>query len=158
MRISDWSSDVCSSDLGTFYSYFAGKEDILRELVNDMGHDVRARLAARTLGAHNRIDAEEKGLRAFLEYVTEHPALYRILQEAQFVDESIFRHYYETFADGYERMLANATGKGEIRPGNNALRPWAIMGMSNFMCLRCPFLASETYPEEGLDTNSNHFS
>src|SRR3546814_8607192 len=57
---------------GTFYSYFAGKEDILRELVNDMGHDVRARLAARTLGAHNRIDAEEKGLRAFLERSEEH--------------------------------------------------------------------------------------
>src|SRR3546814_13440833 len=147
MRSRDWSSDGCSSDLsgisditraagvaqGTFYSYFAGKEDSLRELGNDMGHDVRARLAARTLGAHNRIDAEEKGLRAFLEYVTEHPALYRILQEAPFVDESIFRHYYETFADGYARMLANATGKAEIRPGQTAQPTWAVLGRTNFL-------------------------
>src|SRR3546814_13039706 len=73
---------------GTFYSYFAGKEDILRELVNDMGHDVRARLAARTLGAHNRIDAAEKGFRAFREYVTDHPALFRRLQVNQLEEEN----------------------------------------------------------------------
>src|SRR3546814_14133152 len=61
---------------GTFYSYFAGKEDILRELVNDMGHDVRARLSARTMRAHNPVHAAEAGLRAFLQYDTAHPALF----------------------------------------------------------------------------------
>src|SRR3546814_12444408 len=115
MRISDWSSDVCSSDLGTFYSYFAGKEDILRELVNDMGHDVRARLAARTLGEHHRIDAEEQGFRAFLEYVPEHPALYRILQAAHFLDQSHFLHSYEHFTDGQVRNMANPPPKRKIR-------------------------------------------
>src|SRR3546814_14321728 len=68
---------------GTFYSYFAGKEDILRELVHDMGHDVRARLAARTLGAHNRIDAEEKGWGGVQEYGTGNTALKRMIAEAQ---------------------------------------------------------------------------
>src|SRR3546814_15719282 len=68
---------------GTVYSYFAGKEDILRELVNDMGHDVRARLAARTMGAHNRIDAVDKVMRACLKYVTEHTDLYRLQQKNQ---------------------------------------------------------------------------
>jgi len=121
---------------GTFYCYFAGKEDILRELVNDLGHQVRAHLAAHTLDARDRLDAEQKGLRAFLQYVAQNPLLYRVLQEAQFVDESIYRNYYEAFGRGYVRMLADATRKGEVRPGNDAVRVWALMGMAHFLGMR----------------------
>ncbi|MFA7391106.1 MAG: TetR/AcrR family transcriptional regulator [Pigmentiphaga sp.] len=121
---------------GTLYCYFSGKEEILRELVRDMGHQVRAHLAAETRDARDRLDAEEKGLRAFLLYLAENPSLYRVLQEAQFVDEAIHREYYEAFGKGYTRMLANATRKGEIRPGNDEIRVWALMGMSNFLGLR----------------------
>jgi len=121
---------------GTLYTYFSGKEDILRELVRDMGHQVRAHLAAETRDARDRLDAEEKGLRAFLLYLAENPSLYRVLQEAQFVDETIYREYYEAFGKGYVRMLANATRKGEVRPGDDEVRVWALMGMSNFLGLR----------------------
>jgi len=121
---------------GTLYTYFSGKEDILRELVRDMGHQVRAHLAAETRDVRDRLEAEEKGLRAFLYYVIENPALYRVLQEAQFVDEAIYREYYEAFGKGYVRMLANATRKGEIRPGDDEVRVWALMGVSNFLGLR----------------------
>lgn len=121
---------------GTFYTYFGGKEEILRELVMDMGHKVRAHLAAEILGARDRIEAEERGLRAFLEYLASHPSLYRVLQEAQFVDEAIYREYYETFARGYAEMLDNAVPKGEVRPGNNQHRAWALMGLSHFLGLK----------------------
>jgi len=121
---------------GTFYTYFSGKEDILRELVRDMGHQVRAHLAAETLHARDRLDAEEKGLHAFLLYLAGHPSLYRVLQQAQFVDEAIYREYYEAFGKGYVRMLANATRKGEIRAGDDEVRVWALMGMGNFLGLR----------------------
>lgn len=104
---------------GTFYTYFASKEDTLRELVRDMGLKLRAHLASEVKNANNRIEAEGLGLKAFLQYVAANPSLYRVLQEAQFVDESIYREYYEAFGRGYLRMLANATNKGEIRPGND---------------------------------------
>lgn len=121
---------------GTFYTYFGGKEEILRELVMDMGHKVRAHLAAEIIGASNRLEAEERGLRAFLEYLAAHPSLYRVLQEAQFVDEAVYREYYETFARGYAEMLDNASRKGEIRAGNNEHRAWALMGLSHFLGLK----------------------
>lgn len=121
---------------GTFYSYFSSKEEVLRELVRDMGHKVRAHLAAATCHSRNRLEAEEQGLRAFLHYLAANPSLYRVLQEAQFVDESIYREYYEAFGRGYARMLANATRKGEVRPGNDEIRVWALMGLSNFLGLR----------------------
>lgn len=121
---------------GTFYTYFGGKEEILRELVLDMGHKVRAHLAAKILGARDRLEAEERGLKAFLEYLAAHPSLYRVLQEAQFVDEAIYRDYYETFSRGYADMLDTAARKGEIRPGNNQHRAWALMGLSHFLGMK----------------------
>src|SRR5690606_16206977 len=101
-----------------------------------MGHKVRAHLAASVIGARDRLQAEELGLRAFLEYVSANPSLYRVLQEAQFVDEAIFREYYEAFGRGYMRMLADATRKGEVRPGNDEIRVWALMGISHFLGLK----------------------
>ncbi|SFR68445.1 transcriptional regulator, TetR family [Marinobacter daqiaonensis] len=121
---------------GTFYTYFASKEEILRELVMDLGHKLRAHLAAEILGSSDRLEAEERGLRAFLQYLADHPSLYRVLQEAQFVDETIYREYYETFARGYADMLDAASRKGEIRPGNNHHRAWALMGLSHFLGLK----------------------
>lgn len=118
---------------GTFYTYFSSKEEILRELVMDLGHKLRAHLAAQVINSSDRLEAEEQGLRAFLEYLAEHPSLYRVLQEAQFVDEAIYQKYYETFARGYTEMLNAAARKGEIRAGNNEHRAWALMGLSHFL-------------------------
>ncbi|WP_346838014.1 TetR/AcrR family transcriptional regulator [Microbulbifer sp. SAOS-129_SWC] len=130
--------------LGSFYNYFAGKEDVLRELVKHMGRQLRAHLEAETAAAANRLQAEEQGLRAFLQYLRANPALYRVLQEAQFVDEAIYRDYYQAFGERYLNMLASASGKGEIRPGNNEVRVWALMGMSNFLGMRYALWDQET--------------
>lgn len=142
---------------GTFYTYFAGKEQTLRELVRDMGHQLRAHLEAEIAGARDRLEAEEKGLRAFLQYLHDNPSLYRVLQEAQFVDETIYRDYYEAFGRGYVRMLADATGKGEIRPGNNEVRVWALMGISNFLGLRYALWEQDTPFDEIVATISGLF-
>lgn len=137
---------------GTFYTYFASKEDTLRELVRDMGLKLRAHLASEVKNANNRIEAEGLGLKAFLQYVAANPSLYRVLQEAQFVDESIYREYYESFGRGYLRMLANATNKGEIRPGNDEVRIWALMGLSNFLGLRFALWEQDVPLDEIVDT------
>lgn len=137
---------------GTFYTYFASKEDTLRELVRDMGLKLRAHLASEVKNANNRIEAEGLGLKAFLQYVAANPSLYRVLQEAQFVDESIYREYYESFGRGYLRMLANATNKGEIRPGNDEVRIWALMGLSNFLGLRFALWEQDVPLDEIVET------
>ncbi len=137
---------------GTFYTYFASKEDTLRELVRDMGQKLRAHLASEVKNARSRIEAEGLGLKAFLQYVAANPSLYRVLQEAQFVDESIYREYYESFGRGYLRMLANATSKGEIRPGNDEVRIWALMGLSNFLGLRFALWEQDVPFDEIVDT------
>ena len=80
-----------------------------------------------------------------------------MLQEAQFVDEAIYRDYYEAFGKGYVRMLANATRKGEIRPGNNEVRVWALMGMSNFLGLRYALWEQDVSFDDIVETLSDLF-
>ena len=122
--------------LGTFYVYFESKEEIFRALVSYMGHLTRAWIAERVAGASDRLTAERQGLEAFIEFVRQHRDLYRIVSEAQFVAEDAFRRYYETFADAYRQNLEAAAARGEIRPGNQEIRTWALIGMNVFLGMR----------------------
>ena len=86
---------------GTFYLYFRTKEDVLRELVLRMGRRLRRHLTLAVADAPSRLEAERLGLRAFLEFVRANPDLYRVVAESQFVDQAVFRRYYQEFAAGY---------------------------------------------------------
>ena len=83
-----------------------------------------------------RMNAERAGLEAFFEFAFQHPGLYRIVQESQFVDETVFREYYERLAKGYAYGLQAAAERGELSPGDAEVRAWSIMGIGHFMGLR----------------------
>jgi AcrR family transcriptional regulator len=115
---------------GTFYIYFRSKEDVFRELVLELGRVLRHSLTEASLQAPDRLSAEKEGLRAFLNFVARHPGLYRIIQEALFIDPKAYRSYFETFADSYREALDKAEAAGEIRKGDADVRAWALMGMA----------------------------
>lgn len=115
---------------GTFYIYFSSKEEIFRELVLEMGQMTRKVLAEAISLADDRMDAERIGLKAFLGFVADHPALYRIVEEARFVDPPAYKDYFTSFADAYQRQLSRAAETGNIRPGDAEVRAWALMGMA----------------------------
>jgi AcrR family transcriptional regulator len=116
---------------GTFYVYFHTKEDVLRELVLRMGRRLRHFLTEETSSAPDRMQAERLGLLAFLRFVRANPDLYRVVAESQFVDETIYRRYYEDFAAAYAKVLAASEARGEIRPGDATIRAWALMGIAD---------------------------
>ena len=115
---------------GTFYIYFTTKEQVFSELVLEMGRLVRHTIAEATQGIGNRLEAEEAGLRAFLEFVQAHQDLYRIVQEALFVDPAAYEEYYKTFAAGYRSGLVAAEAAGQISKGDTETRAWALMGIA----------------------------
>jgi AcrR family transcriptional regulator len=118
---------------GTFYLYFRSKEDVLRELVLRMGRRLRRHLTLAVADAPSRLQAERRGLRAFLEFVRANPDLYRVVAESQFVDQAVFRRYYEELAAGYRKGLQDAETRGEIRKGDAEVRAWALMGVSDMV-------------------------
>jgi len=99
--------------LGTFYTYFDSKEAVFAALVRDMSDQVRENVAAAIGGTASGFEAEERSLAAYLDFVVGHKEVYRIIDEAEFVDPAGYRTHYE-----------------------NAVRAWAIMGMNVFLGLR----------------------
>ncbi|GAB4350822.1 MAG: TetR/AcrR family transcriptional regulator [Gammaproteobacteria bacterium] len=121
---------------GTFYIYFESKEAVFRALVLDMGRQLRQELSEAVAGAPDRIAAERQGMAYFIQFVRNHPHLYRIVMEAQFVDPPAFREYFTGFAEAYAINLARAAERGEVRSGPTEERAWALLGMSLFLGLR----------------------
>lgn len=118
---------------GTFYIYFRSKEDVLRELVLHMGRSLRRHLTERTEGAKDRLDAERRGLKAFLEFIRRNPDHYRVVEVSQFVDARAYRKYYADFARAYRAALTAAERRNQIRPGNAEVRAWSLMGMAVYL-------------------------
>ncbi|MEJ2292780.1 MAG: TetR/AcrR family transcriptional regulator [Deinococcales bacterium] len=137
---------------GTFYLYFPSKEDALRELVRHMGRELRHALGRATRGVQGRLEIERRGLEAFLRFSLEHQDLYRVVMESQFVDETIYREYYQTLADAYARGLRRAQRSGEIRPGHPETQAWALMGIAHFLGLRYTIWEQRMPPAEAMTT------
>lgn len=136
---------------GTFYLYFRSKEEIFTTLVREIGHALRKQTALAMNGVAPRLAAERAGLKAFFEFAHLHPGLYRIVQECQFVDEPVFREYYQRLATGYTQGLKEAADRGEIAPGDADTRAWALMGIGHFLGLKHCLWQKEQPAQSVLD-------
>ncbi len=101
--------------LGTFYTYFDSKEAVFAALVRDMSRQVRDHVAPDIEGAADEIDRERLALASYLRFVFDHKEVYRIIDEAEFVDPAGFRTHYETAAARIAARLEEATAKGQMR-------------------------------------------
>ena len=122
--------------LGTFYTYYASKEEIFHDLVTYMSHRTRRWIAERVAGAPDRMAAERLGIEAYIEFARQHKGIYRIITEAEFVANDAYRQHYESFADAYRDNLKKAGENGDIRQGDYETWTWAIMGIAVFLGMR----------------------
>lgn len=122
--------------LGSFYTYFDSKDAVFRALVRDMSAQVRDHVAPAIRGATGQIAAERAGLAGFIDFVRGHKEIYRIIDEAEFVDPESFRLHYTTTAERIRERLEAAVARGELREGTGEVHAWAIMGMNVFLGLR----------------------
>jgi len=123
--------------LGSFYTYFPSKDAVFRALVSDMSDQVRNAVAPAIRSASDALAAERAGLAAFLAFVAEHKEIYRIVDEAEFVDPDSFRRHYSITAARIAERLRAATARGDLRAGPDPeVAAWAIMGMNVFLGLR----------------------
>jgi AcrR family transcriptional regulator len=121
---------------GTFYLYFVGKQDIFDELVEDLNGRVRQAMADAASGGQTRGEAERLGFEAFFRFTAEHPGLYRVIRQAEFVSPRALRLHYERIVAGYARGLQEAMARGEIAAGDPEVLAWALMGVGEMIGLR----------------------
>ncbi|WP_294076958.1 TetR/AcrR family transcriptional regulator [Sphingomonas sp.] len=138
--------------LGSFYTYFDSKDAVFRALVRDMSEQVREYVAPAIRAAPEQIAAERAGLEQFIGFVRRHKEIYRIIDEAEFVDPASFRLHYATTADRIETRLKAAAARGEIRSDVSEVHAWAIMGMNVFLGLRYGVWSEDAPTDEIADT------
>lgn len=122
--------------LGTFYLYFDSKQALFEALVVDLNRRVRHSMAEAMSGAQNRLEAERAGFEGFFRFTAEHPALYRIVREAEFVSPEMLRLHYTRIVEGYRAGLAKAQAAGEISDIDPEVAAWALMGMGELLGMR----------------------
>jgi len=121
---------------GTFYLYFATKLDVFNELVEDLNHRVRLAMSEGARGAATRLEAERAGFAAFFRFTAEHPALYRVVREAEFVSPEALRLHYTRIVEGYIEGLEQAREDGEIGDIDPTVAAWALMGIGEMIGMR----------------------
>lgn len=122
--------------LGSFYTYFDSKDAIFRALVSDMSEAVRVAARGAIEPAMPPLAIERAALAAFLAFAAEHKEIYRIIDEAEFVDPESYRRHYETTASRIAERLAAGSAQGDFREQLGEIQAWAIMGMNVFLGLR----------------------
>jgi len=126
--------------LGTFYTYFDSKEVVFGAVVRDMSSQVRDAVAPAFKDATDRLDGERRALQAFLEFAQHHRDVYRIVDEAEFVEPAAYREHYETTAARIAARFADARAAGEVAADLSdddlEILAWASMGANVFLGLR----------------------
>lgn len=121
---------------GTFYVYFESKQEIFDELVEDLNRRVRVAMTEAATRGRTRVEAERLGFRAFFAFTAAHPALYRVIRQAEFVSPRALQRHYERIAEGYVEGLRRAIDDGEIVEQDPEVAAWALMGVGELLGMR----------------------
>jgi AcrR family transcriptional regulator len=121
---------------GTFYLYFSGKRQIFDELVEDLNRRVRHAMVSASGKEKTRAAAERAGFAAFFRFTAEHPALYRVVRQAEQVSPGVMRLHYQRLLEGYVEGLSAAMDNGEIVRADPEVMAWALMGIGEMIGMR----------------------
>lgn len=130
-------TERASVALGTFYLYFDSKQAVFEALVIDLNSRVRQSMTESMAGAADRLEAERKGFEGFFRFTAKHPALYRVVREAEFVSPEVMHLHYQRIVEGYTVGLQSAQKQGEIDATlDPEIAAWALMGMGELIGMR----------------------
>ncbi|MFE3451959.1 TetR/AcrR family transcriptional regulator [Nonomuraea sp. NPDC059194] len=129
-------TEAASVSQGTFYIYFESKQQIFDELVADLNRRVRHAMQEAAAQASSRAESERLGFAAFFRFTAEHPALYRIIRQAEFVSPQAMHEHYAKIAEGYIAGLRQAMDAGDIVSADPEVVAWALMGVGELIGMR----------------------
>jgi AcrR family transcriptional regulator len=121
---------------GTFYLYFATKKDVFDELIRDLNRRVRHAMKEASSQGANRLESELLGFGAYFRFTSQHPALYRIIRQAEFVSPEMLEYHYERLAAGYVEGLRESMARGEIGDIDPEVSAWALMAAGEMLGMR----------------------
>jgi AcrR family transcriptional regulator len=132
---------------GTFYLYFSSKKEVFDELVRDLNRRVRHAMKDASSRGATRLEAELLGFGAYFTFTAEHPALYRIIRQAEFVSPEMLHYHYEKLAEGYVEGLRESMARGELGDIDPEVSAWALMAAGELLGMRFILWGDGNVPE-----------
>jgi AcrR family transcriptional regulator len=121
---------------GTFYLYFSSKKQVFDEVVLDLNARVRHAMTEAAEQGTTRAERELLGFGAFFRFTADHPALYRIIRQAEFVSPETLVIHYERLMRPYAAGLEQAMESGEVAAGDPEVLAWSLMGIGELVGMR----------------------
>lgn len=124
---------------GTFYNYFASRQEIFDELLPVLGAKMLVHIRQQVSGAKTFLEREERSFRAFFGFLKRMPYFLRILNEAEIFAPKAHRQHFRNISSGYLRFLQKAREQGEIpNLGDEELEPLAyiLIAARGYLALR----------------------
>jgi AcrR family transcriptional regulator len=121
---------------GTFYLYFSSKKEVFQEVVLDLNSRVRHAMTEAAERGSTRAERELLGFGAFFRFTADHPALYRIIRQAEFVSPETLVAHYERLMRPYAAGLEQAMDSGEVTEGDPEVLAWSLMGIGELVGMR----------------------
>ncbi len=100
---------------GTFYLYFNSRQDLFDVLLPRVGQDMLEFIRAKVHGASSYYEVEERGFRAFFDFLSKNPGFFRILNEAEVAAPKAHAEHLRILTTAYVGSLKRAIDNGEIR-------------------------------------------
>jgi len=104
--------------------------------MRDLNRRIRRAMSEGAAQGTTRIESELMGFDAYFRFTSEHPALYRIIRQSEFVAPEMLRYHYDRVAEGYATALEKAIESGEIGQLDPEVTAYALMGLGELVGMR----------------------
>ncbi len=118
---------------GTFYLYFHSKEEVFATLVRDIGAERCRQIETLPVEPAASKEGDRRLVSMLLDFVSQQPGQHRILREAQFVDEPVFREAQEKLFAAVAGVLARGRSGSDA---DSSLRAAALLGAAEHAALQ----------------------
>lgn len=140
---------------GTIYLYFETRQHLFDELLPHAGKRMMDFVGERIQGSRNFIEVEERGVRAFFDYLRENPGHYRILNEAEFSAPIGHRKHFEDLIDRYLASMKRSMDEGTLPVLSDAkcrVAAYQMMATRSYLYLAyVKYGGFETPPQDVID-------
>ena len=136
---------------GTFYLYFDSKREVFIEVLSNLARLIRRVTREALRSGDPRMEDERRGFAAFFALVNEHRHLYRIVRQAEFVEDSL-RCYYESIVPGYITRLRVAMERGEVRRLDPETLAYCLLGVGDLVGMRWAYWTGKPIPPEVFES------
>lgn len=100
---------------GSLYLYFESRQNLMDELLPFVGKKMQEYIKRKIVSSSDIYEMEDKGIRAFFDFVDENEGFFRILNEAETASPVAHEEHYKMLGESYKKSLKRGILDGSIK-------------------------------------------